>query len=110
MIEASGVGLRGIADTRLLIQFGRCGSRVLTVGSADEVSSASPSIQTCTASWRPVSRSMGTITPPQAGHGGKDTPVDVSAMEATGTCRGFAPSACRQRGSASVRQRAAKKP
>ncbi len=51
MIEAA-VSARGMAGTRLLIGPGRGGSRVLTVGSAHEESSASPSIQTCTASWR----------------------------------------------------------
>ena len=77
---------------------------------AHEESSASPSMQSCTASWRTVSRSTATITPPQAGHGGKDTRVDVSSTEAAGTGGGVTPSACRQRGSASVRQRGAKKP
>ena len=38
-----------------------------------EESSASPSIQTCTKSWRTVSCSTATITPPQAGHGGKQS-------------------------------------
>jgi hypothetical protein len=43
-----------------------------------------------------VSRSTTTITPPQAGHGGKDT-RDVSSTEAAGTGGGFVPSAHRQR-------------
>jgi hypothetical protein len=44
------------------------GSRALTVRHAHDESSASRSIQTCTASWRTVNRSTAIITPPQAGH------------------------------------------
>ena len=38
-----------------------------------------------TAIWRAVSRSTATLAPPQWGHGGKATGVDVSPAEATGT-------------------------
>jgi hypothetical protein len=41
-----------------------------------------PSIQTCTVSWRTVSRSTVTMTPLQVEHGGKETRADGSPTEA----------------------------
>src|SRR6266581_2138386 len=38
-----------------------------------EESSTTLSMKACTATWRAVRRSMATMTPPQRGHGGKDT-------------------------------------
>ena len=84
------------------------GSTVSTGVKDHEESSASPSMQSCTAIWRRVSRSMATMALPQGGHGGKDTRVDVSSTAAAGTGGGLISSACRQRDNASVRQRGAR--